>query len=243
MMNVEATAAGGQRYRAKAARRPILFWWQAFLLLAAILFLWSLLPVAAVLFEARVVPPLSEPHAAYVTLDPAYAAQVFKKTMMAWTLGSTGEKLSPGMDVALAELDHALPPPEFLEQGARYPGVWQPSAVEPLAQRLPEMNVPLAGDASASAAWPLPPQGVRAVLDQALSAAAFVFPVPKNHVPERSGHCRYYVETEADGTMAHMLLLSPRTEAVAVFEQALLRGRARGAARGFVDLYWNYTKP
>jgi hypothetical protein len=242
-MNREATVESVQRYRAKAARRPILFWWQAFLLLGGTLFLWSRLPVAAVLFEARVVPPLSEPHAAYVTLDPAYAAQVFKKTMMAWTLGGKGEKLSPGLDIALAELDHALQPPEFLVQGSRYPGVWRPSAVEPLAQRLPEMKMPFSGEPSAAAGVPLPPQGIRAVLDSALAAAAFSFPVPTNRLPERSGHGRYYLETDADGLVAHVLLLSSRTEAMPVLEQALSRGQARGAARGFVELLWNYSKP
>jgi hypothetical protein len=241
-MNVNDTAQSGKRYRARAARRPFLFWWQAFLLLAGIIFLWSQLPVAAVLFEARGVPPLAEPRAAYVTLEPAFAAQVFKKTMMAWTLGSKGGDLSPGMDAALAELDHTLRPPEFLEQGARYPGVWQPSAVEPLAQRLPEMQVPLAGDAPAGGLAP-PPQGLRAVPDQALAAAAFSFPVPTGRLPERSGLCRFYLETDADGAVAHLLLLSPRTEAVAVFERALSRGQARGAARGFVDLIWNTSKP
>ena len=243
MMGMEMTTESGRRYRARAARRPILFWWQAFLLLACIVFLWSQLPVAAVLFEARVVPPLPEPHAAYVTLDPAYAAQVFKKTMMAWTLDGKGEKLSSGMDVSLADLAPALRAPEFLEQGARYPGAWQPSEVKPLTQRLPEMIVPLAGDASAIGRSSLPQQGVRALLDQALAKAAFSFPMPKNQWAERSGHCRYYLETETDGRVAHVLLLSPLTDAVPVFEQALSRGQSHGAVRGFVDLYWNFSKP
>ena len=104
------------------------------------------------------------------------------------------------------------------------------------------MNVPLAGDAAAAAPLPAPPQGVRVVLDEALSAAAFTFPVPKNQVPERTGHCRFYLEAEADGTVTHLLLLSPRTDSVQVFEQALARGVARGAARGFVDLYWSFPK-
>lgn len=241
-MTTEIRAESGQRYRARAARRPFLFWWQAFLLLGGIILLWSRLPVAAVLFEPRRAPPLPEPHAAYVTLDPAYAAQVFKKTMLAWTLGGKGEKLSPGMDVGLAELDHTLQPPEFLDQGGHYPGVWQPSAVAPLKQRLPDMNVPRIGDAAVAASLPAPPQGVRVLLDQALSAAAFAFPVPTNPVQERSGQCRFFVETDADGSVAHLLLLSPRTDSVPVFELALSRGKARGAVRGFVDLYWNFPK-
>jgi hypothetical protein len=111
-----------------------------------------------------------------------------------------------------------------------------------LAQRLPEMSAPLAVDPSAVAGASARPQGVQVVLDQALKAAAFSFPVPSNAVTERSGHCRYYLETEADGTVAHVLLLSARTESVAVFERALARGATRGAARGVVELYWSFPK-
>ena len=240
---MDATGEKIQRYRAKAARRPILFWWQAFLLLGVAALLWSQLPVSALLYEVRVIPPLPEAHVSYVTLDPAYAAQVFTKTMMAWTLSDQGEKLASGMDLGTVELDSGIRPPEFLEQGARYPGSWQPAAVYPLAQRLPEVTVPLAVDASVFTRLPEVPHGVRIELDQALTAAAFSFPVPKDDkVPVHNGHCRFYLETEADGAVVHLLLLTPRTESVAVFEQALLRGQARGSARGVVELFWKHPK-
>jgi hypothetical protein len=105
------------------------------------------------------------------------------------------------------------------------------------------MKMPLPGEPPAAAGVPLAPQGIRAVLDSALAAAAFSFPVPTNRLPERSGHGLYYLETDADGLVAHVLLLSPRTEAMPVLERALSRGQARGAARGTVELLWNYSKP
>ncbi len=241
---MDATVEKVQRYRAKAARRPLLFWWQAFLLLGVTALLWSQLPVAALLHEVRVIPPLPEAHVSYVTLDPAYAAQVFTKTMMAWTLSGQGGKLAPGIDLGTVEMEGAIQPPEFLEQGARYPGSWQPAAVYPLAQRLPEVTLPAAAEAPVFTRLPEVPHGLRMELDQALVTAAFTFPMPnEDKVPAHTGHCRFYLETEADGAVVHLLLLTPPTESVAVFEQALLRGRARGAARGIVELFWKHPEP
>jgi len=240
-MSMDATVEKVQRYRAKAARRPILFWWQAFLLLGVAALLWSQLPVTALLYEVRVIPPLPDAHVSYVTLDPAYAAHVFTKTMMARSLSGQGEKLESGIDLGTVEMDSGTQPPEFLEQGARYPGSWQPAEVYPLVQRLPDVTVPVDVGASVFTRLPEAPHGVRTELDQTLTAAAFSFPVPSgDKVPARDGHCRFYLETEPDGTVVHLLLLTPRTESVAVFEQALSRGQARGAARGVVELFWKY---
>ena len=236
---------GGQnagRYRAKAARRPVLFWWQAFLLLGVAVLLWCQLPMTAVFYEPRVFPPLPAAHAAYVTLDPAYAAQTVRKTVMAWTLGGTAEKRAAGSDFGLDELNDALQPPGFLDQGVRYPGVWRPAEVNPLAQRLGEVEVPSAGGPPTAAPLPAPPQGVRVVPDAALAAVAFTAVPQKAALSGREGHGRFYVETGADGAVEHVLVFSPKTDAVAALERALLRGRATGAARGFVDVYWKLQK-
>jgi hypothetical protein len=234
---------GVRRYRAKAARRPVLFWWQAFLLLGVVLLLWSQLPLTAVLFEARVIPPLPEAHAAYVTLDPAYAAQAFKKSLTDWTLSGTGDKLAPGLDIGGMDLGSALQPPEYLEQGARYPGVWQPAAVEPLAQRLPDdLRLPSEGKAPEALRQPELLPGVRTVLAKELEAARFTFPAEADAPPERSGFCRFYLETGADGAVEHVLLLTARSLGASVFERLLLRGHASGAARGFVELTWSFPK-
>ena len=188
-----------QRYKARAARRPILFWWQAFFLLAVMVFLWSQLPVTAILFEARVIPSLPGSHAAYVVLDPKYAAAAFKKSLTAWTSGGTAGKMAPGMEIGGIDLGNALHPAEYLEQGERYPGVWQPLAVSPLPVRLPDVCVPCAVEASADLKVSAPPQGARLELDRALATAAFAFPIANDALTERAGHCRFYVETEKDG--------------------------------------------
>lgn len=236
---------GGQtagRYRAKAARRPLLFWWQAFFLLGVVVLIWSQLPMTAVFYEPRVFPPLPEAQASYVTLDPAYAAQAFRKTVMAWTLGGAAGKRTSGLEFGLDALNDVLQPPVFLEQGVRYPGVWTPAEVEQLAVRPGEVEVPSAGGEPAVKPLPAPPQGIRVMPDAALAAAAFKVPTDEVELPEREGHGRFFVETGEDGAVEHVLAFPPRTAAVAVLTRSLLRARATGAARGFVDVYWKLTK-
>jgi len=229
------------RFKAKASRRPFLFWWQAFFVLSVTVLLWSQLPLTAVRFEARKLPPLPEAHAAYVVLDPHYAAHAFKKSLTAWTSGGASERLSPGLEIGGFDLGNARQPPEYLEQGRRYPGVWQPWTVAPLGVSLPDVFVASA-TASENVSTNLPHQGMRIELGKMLRESSFTFPVLNKELPERMGHCRFYVETESDGTVVHLLLLTPRTPSAAAFELMLFRGHASGAARGSVDLYWMFPK-
>jgi len=219
-----------------------LFWWQAFLLLGVVALLWCQLPMTAVFYEPRVFTPLPSAHAAYVELDPAYAAQTVRRAVMAWTLGGAAGKRTAGSDFGLDELSDALQPPEFLDQGVRYPGVWRPAEVQPLAQRLGEVDAPSAVGAPKAAPLPAPPLGVRVVPDAALAEVGFTVVPQTAALSEGEGHGRFYVETGADGAVEHVLLFSPRTETVAAVERALMRGRATGAARGFVDVYWKFQK-
>ena len=231
-----------QRYKARAARRPFLFWWQAFLLLAALVFLWNQLPLTAVMFEARLIPSLPSAYASYVFLDAKYASAAFKKSLTAWTSGGTGGQLAPGMEIGGVDLGNALQPPEYLEQGERYPGVWRPLAVSPLPTRLTDVVLPSVPDAAADRKATGPQQGVHVEMERILKRASFTIPLADIPLAERAGHCRFYVETEKDGTVAHVLLLTPRTPGAAVFELLLLRGHASGATRGELDIFWMFPK-
>ncbi len=239
---MEVNVQSVPRYRAKAARRPLLFWWQAFFLLGVVVVLWSQLPVSAVLYEARVFAPLPGARASYVLLTSADAAQALAKMRAAWTIAGAEGKGASDMELGSIDLNDALGPPSLLEQGVRYPGFWSPAPVDPLPQRLPVISVSSVSDRSATVVWPAEPKGVCPVVGPALNAAAFTFPLPVGPLPERIGFCRFYLETDVDGSVAHLLLLSQWTGAASVFEQALLRGHARCAARGFVDLFWSFPK-
>ena len=239
---METSKKSKRPYRAKAARRPVLFWWQAFFLLGVLLLLWAQLPVEAVLFETRTLSPLQEARAFYVILDPIYAAQALKSMQTSWGVAGAVGKNASDMELGAVDLTEVLQPPSFLEQGSRYPGVWQAAIVDPLPQRLPAISVVSLSDALEEARLPEPPQGVHPVIDKSLVSAAFTFPLPTQPLPERTGSFRFYLETDTDGSVAHLLLLSQRTGAALLFEQALSRGRARGAARGFVNISWSFAK-
>ena len=231
-----------RRYRARAARRPVLFWWQAFLLLGVVVLLWAQLPMSAVLYETRVFAPLAEARCSYVLLDPAYAVQALKKMRTSWTAAGADGKNNGEMELGIVDLNDVLQPPSFLDQGAVYPGKWQPAAVSPLPQPLPDIRIPSVADAAAVVRLPEPASGIRSSLDSSLAAARFTFQPPNGVLPDREGSCRYYVETDVDGTVVHLLLLSPWCGSASVFEQALLRGKAKGTVRGFVSLSWSLAR-
>lgn len=230
----------GHRYRAKPARRPLLFWWQAFALLGIVVLLWWQLPVAAVLFEARAFPPLPAPHAAYAVLDPAYAAQVFKGIQSSWARGGQADRPSFELDLGFVDLADRLAAPSFLEQGARYPVQWQPSPAERLAYRLPPVEM-AAAEVRPVVSVARQPFGVKVFADVRLSEASFKASVQAEDLGGHpAGHVRLYVETGGDGGVEHVLILQPQGGAgYASLVRAMKRGRATGAARGVVDVFWD----
>ncbi|HPB11632.1 MAG TPA: hypothetical protein PLW27_07495 [Kiritimatiellia bacterium] len=227
----------GGRFRARAARRPLRFWWQAFALLGMTALLWSNLPVNAVLFEPRVLAPFPEPRAAYVVLAPEQAAQALANMRASW--GAPG--VAADMELGVFDVVDALKPPVFLEQGARFPGVWQPAAVEPLALALPEIDVAAFPGDPFERPLPAARTGVVARVNGALRDAGFSFVSPSGPLSARSGECRFFVETDDAGAVSHVLLLTPASESTAVLERAVQRGTARGAANGHVIFTWRFA--
>lgn len=227
----------GERFRARAARRPLRFWWQPFALLGVTVLLWSHLPVNAVLFEPRVLAPTPEPRAAYVVLAPEEAAQALANMGASWGTSGTAADIELGV----FDVPEEQNPPVFLEQGARYPGVWQPALIEPLAQALPEIGVAAFPEDPFACPLPAVRTGVVAVVSETLRNADFSFVPPPGPLPVRSGMCRFFVETDAAGAVTHVLLLTPAHEAAAALERALQRGTAHGEAHGLVTLTWRFA--
>ncbi|MDR2850218.1 MAG: hypothetical protein LBW77_06735 [Verrucomicrobiota bacterium] len=220
----------------KTARRPILFWWQSVALLGVTALLWWQVPYRAVWSGPRAIEPFPEPHASYVLLAPGEAAQALANMRASWMVTGADGGAPGDLDLGMFDLREEPAPPAFLEQGARYPGVWQPAAVEPLPLALPDIRGPSAEPVAEPA--PVPQRGLRSVCSRALVDAAFAFDPPGEALPERSGECRFYLETDDDGSVAHLLLLSPAGASSAVWERAVGRGKARGAARGTVTVMW-----
>ncbi len=229
----------GERFRARAAPHPLRFWWQAFALLGLTVLMWSHLPVNAVLFEPRMFAPFPEPRAAYVLLAQEEAVQALANMRASW--GTAGASASAAdMELGLFDVIDERKPPIFLEQGARFPGVWQPADVEPLEQALPDIDGAALPDDPFVRPLPAARTGVLAVVSGALRDAGFSFVPPSGPFPARSGECRFFLETDAAGTVSHLLLLTPASESTAVLERAVQRGAARCAAQGHVTLTWRF---
>lgn len=224
------------KYRAKAAKKPLQFWLQPFMLLLLIILLWRLLPVAAVLYKPRVIQPLSTPHVSYVKLDAAYASEVLRSSMQAWRridFGSEGDAIS----FEAVEPFEPLGDPRLLEQGSVYPGRWTPDDVTPLALRLPSLLY--RSDATSLYASEINEAlGVRIIYSPSLRAAEFEIPEIQLSKFSGSGSARFYVETDEKGAVAHVLVLDPDVKSAFFVERALYQGSAAQAVRGELEVMW-----
>ncbi|MCL1922165.1 MAG: hypothetical protein FWG50_14020 [Kiritimatiellaeota bacterium] len=232
------------QYQLRFKRRPVLFWWQTFALFGIVGLLFSEVPVASICRQARThVAPLPPPSAAYVTLDPDTAAQLFKRSLVTWMTFQSERSNRPGLDLSALDFDNTLGAPDFLEQSDVFANNRPPLVIAALPVALAEIQIPSAGLA-ADAPSPRTPQGGLFITPSAaLTAAGFTFPSEGlNVLKERSGECRFYVETDAEGYVVHVLLRSKHSPETAQVERALMRGRANGAASGMVDIRWSFAK-
>lgn len=232
-----------KRFRAKVTRRPVLFWWQAFAILGITLFLWSGLPVGAVFYSTRRFVPLPDARAAYVVLEPAEALRMLRKARSDWMAGSGGA-LAPSfaIDLGLREPREGLPSPSFLEKGDGPAEAWSPAAVEALPRRVSAVLAPSVSREGREPVRRGPPEGVRLLADPGLAKLSFAAEFDAGKIPGKEGRARFYVETGEDGRVEHVLAMTPLANGVAVIERALLRGRADGAGRGFVEVYWKAAR-
>jgi hypothetical protein len=225
----------------RPARGAVRFWWPAIAAIGGLAALWCDVPFTA-LFRKPLPPrPIpEEARAALVTLDPAYAAQVFGAIRATWVSGARAGKLSSEGDAF--ELSSPLPPLWLLEKGRDYPGEWKPNVVKPLEQSLPEISAPVLVDAPEPVPLPPPKPGIRVEMGSDLGRAKFAFSRPALPLPEASGELRFEIETDEGGQPVHVLLLSARTQSAALFEQAIRQGHADGPARGTLRCAWLNAK-
>lgn len=219
-------------------------WWPVVAILVGVGLLWSMFP-----FSVFMKGPLetggrgqglpSVPHAAYVRLDPQYAAEALRKIRSAWATDEQSGKLS--FEMELVELGNAPKAPWKLEHGARYPGSWKPAEVIPLRQPLPEIGAPCSVALNRQDALPqIPPHlPLRLIYSGTLKVQNFTFVLPTFSHEEPAGSGTFSIETDEQGRVIHLLLLSQRNNVLAQFEQAIFRGTARGAARGELTIEWN----
>ena len=240
---MKPTVRHAQRYRARGARRSGRFWWQPLALTGLIVPLWGALFSEARLNGARAFPPPPEPRAAYVVMAPGEAAKALAGMRAAWRV-TEGERRTTQLDMGMFDLRDEPAPPAFLEQGAIYPGVWRPAEILQIPPHMPDISVSALSGAEAGA-LPVPARqrrGLVAAYSKSLEDAGFSAAFPDAGLPELAGECRFHIETDEAGAVAHVLLLSPASAASGILERALARGNAKGAARGVVTLLWSFPK-
>lgn len=228
------------RYRAKQPRRPVRFWWQALLLQLFIVLLWWQLPLPPPLSETTCSLPLPTPRAAYTVLSTAEGAAALAKMRASWASGVSVGTISIDLDLSMFAAEDATPPPTLLEQGAIYPGTWQPTIPAPLPLLKPQISheIALSPPFTIQDAALKPNSGIVWRVSHNLAAAHFNFTPPDTKLPERSGECSFWVECRADGTVEHLLLLTPPGTTTPLFEHAVARGHATRTATGTVAIAW-----
>ena len=231
-------------FQTRFKRRPIHFWWQPLTLFLIFLVFVGMLMLTATKRSILIIAmPLPEPTATYVTLAPDYAAQLFKRSLVAWMTGRAGKQDIPDLDLRVLDFDNSLGAPDFLEQRTVFTDDRQPITITTLPATLADIPIPSAAPAKTTPILPKTQEGLFITLSPALAAADFTFPSNElKALKEPSGECRFYVETDAEGNTVHVLLRSKSTPEGLTIERVLMRGHAQGAVNGTVDIRWSYTK-
>ena len=231
-------------FQEKFKRRPILFWWQPFAVLMIVGLLFCDVPAVPIWRQAlTIVAPIPSPTAAYVTIDPDTAAQLFKHSLATWMTGQSAHPNRPGLDLSALDFDDRLGAPDFLAKSDVFTGSRQPMTLAAIPASLAEIALPSSAPTPKAVSPRKPKDGVFITMSAALTAAGFTFPPDElNAMKGRSGECRFYVETDAEGIVAHVLLRSKPSPETLPIERTLMRGRAQGATRGTVDIRWSLPK-
>lgn len=79
---------------------------------------------------------------------------------------------------------------------------------------------------------------MHATLDAAFQGVRFTLDAAALPTLPGVGSCRFYVETAADGSVAHVLRLDASIKDVTAFERALYLARAQGQAQGEIEIRW-----
>lgn len=228
---------------------PLRFLWPTAIVVSLVIGLWSQFPwhlrVSPVQPSARVYR--SFPRVAYVAIDDASINQLVKRAASAWMLGSGSgaKKRLLGLDLATLEASLKPPAPVYLDNGSIIPSTWRAEKVSSIPLNIPLIPAPeKVGLSSPSKILPHR-DTFKTRLSSSLRVAAFTFPFSVNTLkPDApsSGQCRFYIECNAAGDVEHVLRLSHTTLDVSVFERALMLGKAKTLASGWIDIEWMIRK-
>lgn len=241
-MQLDSRAATRRLPRIRAKRKPLHYWWPAFTLLLLTLALWSKLPINALLYEPRRFAPFPKPCAAYLELSPEYTARLLADLRLQQRPREHQSYATGKLDLSFQPTPFARPTPPLLETQLCAPPGWQPASLTwPDAGTLVPPH-PLPQPEGIAGGLPLEQQyGSRTHLSQALAAMDFNFEMPAAGRLSEAGEATFHLSTDARGRVKDLLLLSSPAPATAILEQALIRGRAKGAAAGRLTIMWRFA--
>lgn len=230
-------------------QKPVFYLWPVGIIISLVAALWAQFPLDLKLQSVPSASPVqrSLPYVAYITIDAGSVNQLVKRAASEWMLGAGAKekRRSRGLDLTTLEASLEAPPPIYLDKGNVIPSKWMPEHIAQLPVDTPTIPVP--ERASLSTPQKVLPQrtifNVR--LSSTLLAAQYQSHVLKDilkTLSSPSGQCRFYLESDASGAVEHILRLSPATPDASIFERALMLGKTKTKASGWVDIEWMVKK-
>jgi len=228
-------------------QQPLRYLWPLFIIVSLVTALWTqfpwdlyILPAGSVSFTQR-----TSSKAAYITIEEASINQLVKRAASEWMMGAGSKGKRRSIDLTTLEASLDAPPPIYLDKGCIIPTEWQAENVAQVPVNMPTIAAPENQSlVSPKKAFPQR-DAINARFSSSLMAAKFQFQFSGDAlktIASRSGQCRFYVECNSAGDVAHILRLSPATQETSIFERALMLGKAKTAASGWVDIDWMVSK-
>ena len=228
-------------------QQPLRYLWPLFIIVSLVTALWTqfpwdlnILPADSVSLTQR-----TSSKAAYITIEEASINQLVKRAASEWMMGAGSKGKRRSIDLTTLEASLDAPPPIYLDKGCIIPTEWQAENVAQVPVNMPTISAPENKSlVSPKKTVPLR-DAINARFSSSLMAAKFQFQflgeVLKT-IASPSGQCRFYVECNSAGDVEHILRLSPATQETSIFERALMLGKTKTAASGWVDIDWMVSK-
>jgi hypothetical protein len=230
-------------------QKPVFYLWPVAIIISLVAALWAQFPLDLKLQAGHSASSVqrSLPYVAYITIDAGSVNQLVKRAASEWMLGAGAKekRRSRGLDLTTLEASLEAPPPIYLDKGSVIPSKWMPEHIAQLPVDTPPIAVP--ERASLNNPQKVSPQrnifNVR--LSSTLLKAQFQSQFLKDALKtlsSPSGQCRFYLECDEAGDVEHILRLSPATQDASIFERALMLGKTKKKASGWVDIEWMVKK-
>jgi hypothetical protein len=228
-------------------QQPLRYLWPLFIVVSLVTALWTQFP-----WDLKILPPDStaltqraSPKVAYISLDEASINQLVKRAASEWMMGAGSKGKRRSIDLTTLEASLDAPPPIYLDKGCIIPTEWQADNVAQVPVNIPTIGVP-ENQSLISPKKTFPKRdAINARFSSSLMTAKFQFQFlgdALKTITSPSGQCRFYLECNAAGDVEHILRLSPATQDTSIFERALMLGKAKTPASGWVDIDWIIRK-